>query len=132
MVKIGKRIIKGCRPNKRYQNYFNRTNKLYFNNSLAPTRILTAPLLRITQLTQAEAEEDWLDAGEYGIVGIDSEGQQCIILDRGTAVFHVMLTKQTILHEQIHIYISPYCGHGKPFKNEIRRIASLGALDNLI
>lgn len=134
MVKIQNRTIKGCRPNLRYQRYFDRVNKLYFYGELAPTRVLTAPLLKITSLSQGAAEEDenWLDAGEYGIVGIDENGVQSIILDRGTAVFHSIVTKQTIIHEAIHIYISPYPGHGAKFKKQIRRVAAMGALDLLI
>ncbi|MDE2103703.1 MAG: hypothetical protein KGL39_41080 [Patescibacteria group bacterium] len=136
-MNIGTRTIKGCKPSTRYQRYFNKTNKLYFEGKLPVAKVLTAPLLNITQLSQSEVEDkrqnnDWKDAGEYGLLATNEDEEDCIILDRGTAVFHPILTKQTVLHEQIHLKLRPYIGHGAKFKKEVRRIAALGALDDLI
>ena len=130
-----KRYKKGCRPSVRYQKYYNKCNKWCdFNGLLPPATVLTAPLLNITKLSQEGAEnpKNWVDAGEYGLVGYDENDELCILLDRGTAVFHSILTRQTVLHEMIHVYIGLDKGHGKLFKTQIRRIAALGALDNLI
>jgi len=133
-MKIGTRVIKGLRPSKRYQRYFDNVNRLYFDGELTPTKVYTAPLLKITALSQTEALEDenWVDAGEYGILCTDERGDDCIIVDRGTSIFHAILTKQTVLHEAIHKKVWPYKGHGRPFTKEIRRIAALGAFDDLI
>lgn len=124
--------VKNCRPSKVYQKYFDRTNILYFEGRLH-AKVYTAPLLKITQLSQKEAVSGtWKDAGHYGLCGKNELGEDCIILDKGTAVFHPIITKQTVLHEQIHLYLPEIKGHGKLFKAQIRRIASLGALDELI
>lgn len=133
MVEIGTRNIKGCKPSLRYQKYFNRVSKLYFEG-VPEIRVLVAPLLKITRLPQKELSKPsaWLDAGEYGLAGYDEWGNPVIILDKGMTVFHSVLAKQTVLHETIHFYIGMDKGHGKAFKAEIRRIAALGALDRLI
>ena len=134
MVDIsGARNIRGCKPSRKYQKYYDKINKLYFDGTLPPATVLVAPLLKITQLTQKEVEEnDWLDGGEYGLVGYTEEGIACIILDKGTAVFHPLITYQTVCHEAIHLAIGLQKGHGKLFKQQIRRIAALGAFDTLI
>lgn len=129
--------VKGCRPSKVYQRYFDKINLLYFEGKLPPTKVLVAPLLKITQLSQKDAQKksasgNWKDAGYYGLCGVDDKGETCLILDKGTAVFHPIITKQTVLHEAIHLRLTAYKGHGKPFKKEIRRIAALGALDDLL
>ena len=129
-----KENIKGVRTNKYYQGYFDRCNRRYFEGSLPAVRVLTAPLLKITQLTQqqVEAGRQWVDAGSYGIAGYDENDDPVILLDRGTSIYHPILTKQTILHEQIHFYIGLEHKHGKTFTDQIRRLAALGALDKLI
>ena len=126
--------IKGVRANKYYQGYFDRANIRYFEGKLPQVRVLTAPLLKITKLTQeqVEAGKDWVDAGNYAITGFDEYENPVIILDRGTSIYHPMMTKTSILNESIHWYIGLEHGHGKIFKAQIRRIAALGALDNLI
>lgn len=134
MVKLYKypETIKGCRPSKLYQNYFNRTNKKYFEGSLPNILVLTAPLLKLKD-EPAPRGKIWVDSGMYAITGYDLEGKEVMILDRGTAVFHPILTRQSILHEQIHWYLGlEVKGHGKVFKAQIRRIAALGAFDTLI
>lgn len=129
-------VIKGCRPSAKYKRYFDRTNKLYFENSLASAKVYTAPLLKITSLSQDEAEFSkdgkWIDGGHYGLLALDEFDETCLILDRGTSIFHPIFTYQTVLHEQIHMYVTPYAGHGKIYKAQVRRIAALGALDRLI
>jgi len=132
---VSSRDIRGCRYSARYQKFYNRANILYFDGRLPPATIYTAPLLRITAHGQKEVETNeslWLDAGEYGIVGQDDNGGWIVIVDRSTGIYHSILTKQTILHECIHLDIHPYRGHGIKFKKEIRRIAALGAFDTLI
>jgi hypothetical protein len=130
-----KENIKGCRPSARYQRYADRSNKLYFEGRVPPIVVYVAPLLKITQLSQESAKDkkNWKHAGCYAITGYDEHDNPCIILDKGTSIFHSIITKQSILHEQIHWYIGLHVEtHGKVFKAQIRRIASLGALDNLI
>lgn len=39
--------------------------------------------------------------------------------------------KTDLLHEMIHV-AHPRAGHGPVFKREVRRLAALGALDNLL
>lgn len=133
MINSGIRTIRGCVLSKRYKKYYDRINILYFNGELPSVNVYVAPLLKITQLTQKQVEEsNWLDGGEYGIIGFDSGDTPCIILDKGTAVFHPIITKQTVIHEAIHLKIGLKKGHGKYFKKEVRRVASLGAFDTLI
>lgn len=134
MVELaGTKVIKGCKPSPRYQKYFNQINILYFDGSLPSTKVLVAPLLKITSLSQKKASSgSWKDAGSYGMCGISENDEYIIVLDKGTSIFHSIITKQTVLHEAIHLYIGLDKGHGKAFKTQIRRIASLGALDNLI
>ena len=129
------RAVKGCKVSVKYTNYFKKSNGLYFNGELPSVKVYTAPLLKITAHGQKEVlynKDLWADAGYYGLVGMEDDGSWCIIVDRGTSVYHSILTKQTILHEMIHIKLTPYGGHGVKFKKQIRRIAALGALDTLI
>src|SRR5215831_16406435 len=126
------RDVRGCKYSARYTNYFNRSNLLYFGGRLPPVKVYTAHLLKITAYGQREVEESlkpWIDPGEYGLVGQEPNEDWCIIVDRGTAIYHSILTKQTILHEAVHLDLHPYKGHGVKFKKQIRRIAALGALD---
>jgi len=132
---VASRDIRGCKFSARYTKYFNRANLLYFDGLLPPTKVYTAPLLKITAHGQKELEahgELWLDPGEYGLIGQEPNGEWCIVVDRATALYHSILTKQTVLHEAIHLYLHPYRGHGMIFKKQIRRIAAMGALDTLI
>lgn len=129
------RDIRGCSISVRYTKYYNRINLLYFDNKLPPVKVYTAPLLKITAHGQKEVAENdslWLDPGEYGIVGREDNGDWCIIVDRGTAIYHAILTKQTIIHEAVHIEQHPYKGHGLKFNKRIRQLAVKGALDGLI
>lgn len=134
-MKVANRDIKGCKPSPRYQRYYSRINTLYFEGKLPPATIYTAPLLKISAYGQKELEENeelWLDPGEYGILGMDEEENWCIILDKETAIRHSILTKQTVIHECLHLYLQPYRGHGIKFTKLLRKIAAMGALDNLI
>lgn len=129
------RDIRGCTFSVRYTNYFNKINKEFFESKLPPVKVYTAPLLKITSHGQKEAEENeklWLDPGEYGIVGIENDGAWCIIVDRATAIYHSILTKQTIIHESVHIEQHPYKTHGARFNARIRQLAAEGILDGLI
>lgn len=128
-------VIRGAKLSPRYQSYFSKCNRFYFEGKLPEVKVYVAPLLKITQLSQASAKdsENWKHAGEYALAGYDEAGDPCIILDKGTSIFHSILTKQSILHECIHFYIGlDILTHGKQFKAQIRRIAALGALDDLI
>lgn len=135
MVELsGSENIRGCRLSPRYQRYADKCIRLYFK-SLPKVIVYTAPLLNITKASQKaaiEKPESWVDAGEYGIAGLDFEGNSSIILDKGTSVFHSSFTKITVIHELIHFAIGLDKGHGKQFKAQVRRIAALGALDDLI
>jgi hypothetical protein len=127
--------IRGAKLSPRYQRYFDKCNRYYFEGKLPDVRIYVAPLLKVSQLTQESAKdsENWKHAGNYAICGYDEDDKPCIVLDKGTSIFHSILTKQSILHEQIHFYIGlDIQTHGKQFKAQIRRIAALGALDELI
>lgn len=133
MVELGARNIRGCRPSARYQKYYDKVNKIYFDGALPHAKVYTAPLLKITKMSQKEIEtSDKIDGGEYGVVGYDANMTPCIILDKGTAIFHSLITKQTVIHEAIHFKIGFNRGHGKYFKKEVRRVAALGAFDELI
>jgi hypothetical protein len=137
MPEIGRIQVRGLKLSARFQRYYDKCNTKYFDGKLPPVKVYTAPLLNLTQMSQKKVEEkrknkDWADAGYYGFVGLNENEETCIVLDRGTSVFHPLISKQTILHEQIHLELDPYPLHGKQFKKEIRRIASLGALDDLI
>ena len=127
--------IRGAKLSKRWQKYFDKCNRFYFEGKLPAVKIYTAPLLKITQLTQESAKDtkNWKHAGDYAIAGYDEEDKPVIILDKGTSIFHPMLTAQSVLHESIHFYIGlDILTHGKQFKAQVRRIAALGALDDLI
>lgn len=129
------RDIRGCKISARYTNYFNKINKEFFDSKLPPIKVYTAPILKITSHGQKEVEnneEVWADAGEYGIVGREADGSWIIIVDRSTAVYHSILTKQTIIHESVHIEQHPYKGHGVKFNARIRDLAAKGILDGLI
>jgi len=124
---------KGCKSNTKYQKYADTCRKKYFPE-LPYIKVLSAPLLKITDLTQKQAGDrsNWGNAGCYGIAGYDEQGVPVIILDKGTCVFHPMMSKLTVLHELVHHYIGLDKGHGKIFYAQIRRIAALGALDKLV
>ncbi len=128
-------VIRGAKLSPRYQKYFDRCNRFYFENKLPDIKVYVAPLLKVNQLTQESAKdsENWKHAGNYALAGYDENGDPCILLDKGTSIFHSILTKQSILHESIHFYIGlDIVTHGKQFKAQVRRIAALGALDDLI
>jgi hypothetical protein len=128
-------VLRGAKLSKRWQKYFDKCNRLYFDSRLPEVRVYTAPLLKITQLSQKTVQslKSWEHAGNYALAGYDENDEPCIILDKGTAVFHPVLTAQSVLHESIHFYLGlEIKSHGKIFKAQIRRIASLGALDDLI
>jgi hypothetical protein len=129
------RDIHRCVISARYTKYFQRINLLYFDGQLPNVKVYTAPLLKITAHGQKEVENNetlWLDPGEYGIVGKEPDGEWCIIVDKATSVYHAILTKQTIIHESVHIEQHPYKGHGVRFNRRIRQLAAKGALDGLI
>ena len=129
-------VIRGAKLSPRYQKYFDKCNRYYFEGRLPKElKVYVAPLLKVTQLSQASAKDsaNWKHAGNYALAGYDENGDPCIILDKGTSIFHSILTKQSILHESIHFYIGlDIQTHGVQFKAQVRRIASLGALDDLI
>jgi len=128
-------IIRGAKISPRYQRYFDKANRYYFEGKLPNVKVYVAPLLKVNQLTQESAKDsaNWKHAGNYALAGFDEAGDPCIILDKGTSIFHSILTKQSVLHECIHFYIGlDIQVHGKVFKAQVRRIASLGALDELI
>lgn len=128
-------IIRGAKLSPRYKKYFDRCNRFYFEGKLPDLKVYVAPLLKVTQLTQASAKDsaNWKHAGNYALAGYDFDDSPCILLDKGTSIFHSILTKQSILHESIHFYIGmDIRTHGKQFKAQVRRIAALGALDDLI
>lgn len=127
--------IRGSKLSKKWQRYFDKCNIKYFEGTLPKVRIYVAPLLKITQLSQKSAQDtkNWKHAGNYALAGYDAEDEPCIILDKGTSIFHPIFTAQSVLHESIHFYLGlDHAGHGKDFKAQVRRIAALGALDDLI
>lgn len=129
------RDIKGCKPSVRYTKYYNRINSEYFNGKLPLVVVYVAPLLKITTHGQKEVENNetlWADPGEYGLVGKEDDGTWCIIVDKATSVYHSIITKQTIIHESVHIEQHPYKGHGARFNKRIRELAAKGILDGLI
>lgn len=126
------KYIRGVRPSAKYQKLFEKYNRLYYDGELPPTIVSTAPLLKITQLTQKEVlKPEKLDTGDYACLAYVGK-QPYIILDRGTAVFHQLITHQSLLHEMAHLYLMPYKWHGERFKAEMRRLAAMGAFDGLL
>ena len=128
-------FIRGAKPSPRYQKYFDKCNRFYFEGRLPAIKVYVAPLLRVDQLTQKSAKDtkNWKHAGLYALAGYNENGDPCIILDKGTSIFHSLISKQSVLHECIHFDIGlDIRTHGKHFKSQIRRIAALGALDELI
>lgn len=114
---------RGFKKSPEYQRLFSQWNRKYFEGRLPPTLVGIAPLLSIKNLEE----------GAYGYQGWLDNGSPYIVIDKGISEFHVVLAYQTLLHEQIHLFLPPAKkGHGKFFKAEIRRIASLGAFDELI
>jgi hypothetical protein len=124
----------GWKPSPRYQKLFDTYNKKYFDGLLPATKVGTAPLLKITYLSQKSlSKSEKIDGGEYGLAGIDeNDSTPFIVLDKGICVFHSILAKTTLFHEMVHHFIGLEKGHGKIFKSQIRRLANLGAFDNLI
>ena len=123
--------VRGFKPSAKYQRLYNRYNKLYFSGELPPCIVGTAPLLKIEYVeSKVLGKPEKLSGGEYALLSRDGD-QPYIIIDKGTTVFHIVIARQSVLHEQIHLYLGTR-GHGKEFKDQIRRIAALGALDTLI
>lgn len=127
-------FYRGWKNSPRYQKLLNSYNKKYFDGRLPDIKVGTAPLLKITYLSQKDlSKPEKIDGGEYGLAGIDErDGSPFIVLDKGICIFHSILAKQTLIHEAIHHFIGLEKGHGKLFKAQIRRVACLGAFDNLI
>lgn len=122
MPEINERY-RGFKESPKYQRLFSQWNTKYFEGRLPPTLVGIAPLLDIKNL----------EKGAYGYQGWLKDGTPFIVIDKGIARFHVVLAHQTLLHEQIHLYLpTSQRSHGKFFKAQIRRIAALGALDRLI
>ncbi len=119
------KYIYGVRPSPEYQKVFDRYNKRYFYGELPPTIVSTALLLKL------ESGPEKKSHGAYAYLANVGK-QEYIILDRGTSIFHPILTHQSILHESIHLHLWPYKWHGEKYKDEVRRIAALGAFDELI
>jgi hypothetical protein len=123
--------VRGFKPSAKYQRLYNRYNKLYFSGELPPCIVGAAPLLKIEYVeNKVFGKSKKVSGGEYALLCWEDD-QSYIILDKGTTVFHIVIAKQSVLHEQIHLYLGTR-GHGKEFKDQIRRIAALGALDTLI
>lgn len=130
--------IKGFKESPKYQRKYGFFNKKYFENSLPYVTVGTAPLLKITKIPQktlknvTKDEAKYIDGGQYGLACRDEFGIKHIILDDSMCVYHKIIADQTLLHEMIHVYLGFVGEHGSKFKSQIRRIAALGALDNLI
>lgn len=130
--------IKGFRESPKYQKRFQYLNRKYFENSLPKVTIGTAPLLKITKIPQKTIkntpadQKKYIDGGRYAVAVRDEKGDKYIVLDESTCVYHKIVTEQSLLHEMIHVYLDFAGEHGPKFKAQIRRIASLGAFDNLI
>ena len=61
-------------------------------------------------------EEVLIDAGYYGLAAYNDDGDPVIIIDRGTAIYHPLISKQSVLHEMCHHSIGLEYGHGKHFR----------------
>ena len=124
----------GWNPSSRYQKLFNAYNKKYFDGKLPNVVVGLAPLLKIEAIEEkGTSRPRKKTVGAYGFAGISQkDGSFYIVLDKGMSVFHSGFAKITLLHEMCHFEIGLDKGHGKLFKAQIRRLASLGAFDNLI
>jgi hypothetical protein len=124
---------KGWKASPKYQGLFNKYNKKYFNDLLPSVKVGTAPLLQISYITnKSTVKPEDIDGGEYGLAGIASDNTCYIVLDKGMTVFHPSVAEVTLLHEMCHFMIGLDKGHGKYFKTQLRRLAALGAYDNLL
>lgn len=125
-------------PSPRYQRLFRHYNRKYFENSLPDILVGTDKLLKITKIptkileNATPSERKLLDGGKYGLACWDVGGKFYIILDKSITIFHRNMARITLIHELAHFKVGLHLGHGKKFKAEIRRLAALGAFDDLI
>jgi hypothetical protein len=111
------------KPDKRLQKWYQKYNRLYFDNQL-PAGVLVG------------WDEDEPEAAHiHGVVfnkkddGVDMT-VACIRLNPNKHVGSID-ARQSLLHELCHLKLLPWPHHGKRFNNEMRRLAMLGALDDL-
>jgi hypothetical protein len=62
---------------------------------------------------------------------ITTAGESFVISIDPVVRFSKHLSRWAILHEMGHLRLYPYMGHGKRFKQEMRRLVNLGAFDPL-
>lgn len=111
------------KPDKRLQKWYQKYNKLYFDNRLPAS------------VTVGWDEEEPDAARVHGVIftqeddGIDAT-VAFIRLDPAKHVGSID-QRQSLLHEMCHLKLLPWQQHGKRFNNEMRRLAMLGALDDL-
>ena len=111
------------KQDKRLQRWYQRYNKKYFDNSLPSTVDvgwdLEEPDAARTDAIVFKQEEDGI-----------AMTMACIRLDPKK---HIGSTdaRFSLLHEMCHLKLAPWAHHGKKFNNEMRRLAMLGAFDDL-
>lgn len=113
------------KSDKRLLYWYRKYNKLYFDNKL-PTTILVGWNDEMKADTCAQHNGVGLELAEDGI----TLRITVIHLDPKKHVGSTD-TRLSLLHEMCHVALFPYDKHGKKFKDEKRRLAMLGALDDL-
>lgn len=107
------------KSDKRLKRFYDKLNKLYYENRLSD-----------------DTQVGWNDEiGGYGLtIAIDDEETQhkifMIYVDKKKH-FDFRQVLMTIVHEIAHVALYPCMNHRKKFQNELRRLAMLGAFDNL-
>jgi hypothetical protein len=111
------------KPDKRLTGWYDRYNKKYFDGQL-PSGV---------QVGWDEEEPN--AARVHGVIFTEEEDgiDKILAFIRLDPTKHVgsMDARQSLLHEMCHLKLLPWSKHGKKFNNEMRRLAMLGALDDL-
>ena len=109
------------KPSSRLQHWYDKYNKLYFDGEL-----------------DTEAEVGWNDELPEDTLGqtlafTEAEGNHSYFrISISTQLLpFVEITKQTVLHEMVHIKLHPYMKHGKRFNSEMLALAAKGAFNGL-
>ena len=96
--------------------WFRTFNARYFDNTLPNAVVFWEP--------------SFVTGDALGEV-VQQEGQPIILRIDPSIKFSTALTKLVLLHEQAHLRLWPYLGHGKRFQAEMLRLAAMGAFKNL-
>jgi len=107
------------KPDKRLKRLYDKYNRLYWDNQLPHDAVIGW-------------DDGTTNCAEINVLEHET-GQKVCVLHINPKEIHKREDKEiAVLHECIHAKLYPYTRHGQRFKEEVRRIAARGALDNLI